>query len=49
MSFLSTMTNVVQFKLSTPNVFDTDQQTTSDQCLSSLLQACNTTISVKHK
>ena len=47
--FLSAMTSVVQFKPSTPNVFDTDQQTTSDQCLHSLLQAYNTTISVKHE
>ena len=36
---LSNMTSVVQFKLSTPNAFDTDQQTIADQCLPSLLQA----------
>ena len=36
---LSKMTSVVQFKLSTPNAFDTDQQTTADQCLPSLRQA----------
>ena len=36
---LYNMTCVVQFKLSTPNAFDTDQQTTAYQCLPSLLQA----------
>ena len=36
---LSNMTSVVQFNLSTPNAFDTDQQTTADQCPPSLLQA----------
>ena len=47
--FLFHITSEVQFKLSTPNVFDTDQQTTADQCLPSWLQVYMQTISVKHE
>ena len=47
--FLSNITSEVQFKLSTPSVSDTDQRTTADQCLPSLLQVYMQTISVKHK
>lgn len=37
--FLSNMTGVSQYKLSTLNAFDTDPRITSDQGLPSLLQA----------
>ena len=39
MFFLSKMTSIARFKLSTLNGFDTDQQTIADQCLPSLFQA----------